>query len=375
MPETTRGEVRLCAGTLFDLLYSVRNQIQIRNPSDMYEEYIRLIYPEYVSRYGATEISHFKSCDAKNKRPAPFYDENRVQAFREAVRENYDVLLNQAGEFVKLYLNTDDSKDMEWLTHALIQLIIDDDSIADDTVLYIDKDGKDKSYIRQIDNVLLPGLIIGALCYAVTCVPDNSVGEATASQWLKKQGGSREVSRERVNTYTRYVKITLDIPPEAVKAEEGEFHPEETEYFNAALDEYGNTKTFFYSGEKRPLDGFFVCGDICVRRTDFYYNPRLGRYDHRIHDCTIATLKSISLQTILTGDGGLGKSMMTLHLMVDAIRNRNSYRCFPIYITLRYYKKVEGDYFAGIFDLLRLSHKFYGITDSQRTQFGCSRIA
>ena len=30
---------------------------------------------------------------------------------------------------------------------------------------------------------------------------------------------------------------------------------------------------------------------------------------------------------------------------------------------------------AGISATFRLSHKFYGITDSQRTQFGCSRIA
>ena len=251
--------VRLCAGAVFNLLYAVRNRNAIETQVAMYERFAKILYPDYVGRYKQTDISHFRSCDEKNKSPLPFSEPARTSAFHNDIEENYDALLNRADKFIRSSLNLIDKNDMAWLGRALVGLVVEDKEIPDDAVLFIDKDGKDKAYLRGIEQTLLPGLIIGILDYVAQNVPDNSVGHETVPKWLVKIRNANEVERERVSIYRKHnLKVDLDIPASIRRAEEGAFYSEQEKYFEKALDEYGNAKTFFYNEQSRPLDDFLL---------------------------------------------------------------------------------------------------------------------
>lgn len=346
--------VRLCAGAVFNLLYEVRNRNMVVTQIDMYQRFAKVLYPDYVTRYKQADISHFRTCSEKNRNPLPFSEPARRDSFHKDVKENYDALLNRADKFIRESLNLIDQGDMVWLGRALVELIIEDDEITDDAVFFIDKEGKDKSYIRDIEQVLLPGLLVGIIDYFAMNVPDNSVGKETVPNWLIKIRNVNEVDRSRVSIYTEHaLKAETDVPPSIRRAEEGAFYPEQESYFNKALEEYGNAKTFFYNEQSRPLDSFFVCSDVSVRPAGVRQTPRYRTMRGRkTPKCTIAKLQALSMQTIITGMGGLGKSMMMHHLMVDAINNRDKYRKFPIFITLRDYKVCDDGNFEGMFKLL-----------------------
>lgn len=252
-------------------------------------------------------------------------------------------------------MNYIDSDDMNELALALIEIIIEDDNITDDTIIYIDKDGKDKAYIRNIQKASLPGLIAGIMDYIAQNSPDTSKARDYVKQWFVKTGKSNEVSRALISLYEHDVNVEIEIPIDITRAEEGAFYPNQEVYFSKAKEEYGNAKTFFYNEQSRPLEDFFVCSDIAVRHIGLRsININIFKFliDNREPNCTIAKLENLSKQTIITGTGGIGKSMMMRHLMVDAIDNKDKYRRFPIFITLRDYKKVDGEQFESMFDLL-----------------------
>ena len=93
-------------------------------------------------------------------------------------------------------------------------------------------------------------------------------------------------------------------------------------YMDNAYNWYRRLKTLLYDKTPREFYDFYVCNDL-------KYN------DNTIGDITVAQLQSISNYVIVSGTGGLGKTMMMRHLLLDAVDNYDSLGLLPIFIPLK----------------------------------------
>jgi len=99
-------------------------------------------------------------------------------------------------------------------------------------------------------------------------------------------------------------------------------------YMNNAKGKYENLKTLLYSNEPRPFYSFYVPN--CAVHS-------VGRNKNVIESVTVESLREISNFIILEGIGGLGKSMMMRHLLLNTIENFSRLRRVPIFLPLKDY--------------------------------------
>lgn len=90
-------------------------------------------------------------------------------------------------------------------------------------------------------------------------------------------------------------------------------------YLNKILHTYDKIKTLLYSEAPVPFYDFYVCNDI-YRYVPIYKNNKRSYKRETIEHVTMEKLSDISSCIILSGTGGLGKSMMMRHLFLDATK-------------------------------------------------------
>ena len=105
-------------------------------------------------------------------------------------------------------------------------------------------------------------------------------------------------------------------------------------YLQSANDKYSSIKTLLYNDQPKPFYDFYVCNDI-ERRI-----PVHGRFGTSYKSSIIGsvTVKNLSKQSrfiILAGTGGLGKSMMMRHLLLNSIDNYDELHMIPVFIPLK----------------------------------------
>lgn len=93
-------------------------------------------------------------------------------------------------------------------------------------------------------------------------------------------------------------------------------------YLDKSYNWHRKLKTLLYDKTPREFYDFYVCNDL-------KYNSKV------IGGITVARLRSISNYVIVSGTGGLGKTMMMRHLLLNAIHNYDSLGLLPIFIPLK----------------------------------------
>ena len=110
-------------------------------------------------------------------------------------------------------------------------------------------------------------------------------------------------------------------------------------YLSNAEEKYNQVKTLLYLNQPKPFYSLYVPNH--VRHT-------LGRYNHNtISRITAKSLTDISNFIILDGSGGVGKTMMMRHMLLDAAAAYENFRHIPIFISLKDYD--DSDLFDFIF--------------------------
>lgn len=110
--------------------------------------------------------------------------------------------------------------------------------------------------------------------------------------------------------------------------------PNFKKYIQSAKDKYSSIKTLLYNDQPKPFYDFYVCNDI-ERRI-----PEHGRFGtsyrlSTIGNVTVDSLSKCSRFVILAGTGGLGKSMMMRHLLLNAVENYEEIFMVPVFIPLK----------------------------------------
>lgn len=130
-------------------------------------------------------------------------------------------------------------------------------------------------------------------------------------------------------------------------------------YLDKVLHTYDKIKTLLYSEAPMPFYDFYVCNNI-YRYVPIYKNNKRSYKWETIDHVTIEKLSVISSCIILSGTGGLGKSMMMRHLFLDATKRYTDTGIIPFFIQLKNYRASLADLIDFI--IFEISSLFPGIS-------------
>lgn len=111
-------------------------------------------------------------------------------------------------------------------------------------------------------------------------------------------------------------------------------------YLEKSYNWHKKLKTLLYDKTPREFYDFYVCNDL-------KYNGKV------IGGITAARIRSISNYVIVSGTGGLGKTMMMRHLLLNAIDNYDTLGLLPIFIPLKEFGESTSDLLEYIHSVVK----------------------
>ncbi len=398
MPD--RPEYKLCGGTFFVLLlqarkqrFSARKNVSGKKDglsnSELFEGLIRVAFPDYISPAGRsiqTYTSSYKACRMSTNDYLPFDKEEWINAFDHDIKSSFVTPLQRMCEFTASFI---DEKNMgKWLVGAVLDTISHDSSITDD-LFYVDINGRpmDKAHLLITQNFDLQPFLLGVWHFILLNRRDNTVGADTIDEWHDRPTARN--ARYKFNSNigkNRSQNIEVNIISAGHIVNEGDstndpyeipdgmepllvpngIAPElngdapwillpagtlpQSNNFSVYLDntynKYNRMKTLLYNDTPRDFYDFYVCNNISqkVYTKKFTYQTRI------IPNATAEILQSFSNFILISGTGGLGKSMMMRHLLLDAIDHFNEFGKLPIFIPLKDYNDSYNGLLNYIFE-------------------------
>lgn len=129
-------------------------------------------------------------------------------------------------------------------------------------------------------------------------------------------------------------------------------------YLHKVTRTYDKIKTLLYSEAPVPFYDFYVCNNLY--RFIPSYRDKRSYQKVTIEHATMEKLSNVSSFIILSGTGGLGKSMMMRHLFLDAAQRYNDTGIVPFFIQLKNYRLDFADLIDFI--IFEVSSLFPGIS-------------
>ena len=141
-----------------------------------------------------------------------------------------------------------------------------------------------------------------------------------------------------------------------------EEEPPFAKYLERAKDFYSKTKTLLYSEKPRAFYDFYVCNTLRIAQTRHNSKAQYIGGEAHLSDVTVSKLRVITNYAIISGTGGIGKSMMMRHLLLDSIAEYESSGKLPILISLKNYSS-DCDLRAFIYQSVKAID--YAVTSEQ----------
>lgn len=379
---------RLCGGTFFTLIFEVRKKVEKSeyarllhekkiSDADCLRDLFRVVKPSFmeeseeVFKKAAAEYRFCKSSNAFNEQ----LDDEVLEKFNKRVRENYRDPLMLMDRFVMTYVDFDKR---QFLCCSLLELIESDESISYDAFFFCDVNGHPmtKYELCQTKSITTAGLLLGIWHYVIMQRTDNSVGEETVTSWYA-ESGKKHVLVFRSDVFGRAKrKISIDSYsgtgvggkqlPKYKELPNNKISDNFLRYMEKAYDKYSKMKTLLYRDDPRPFYDFYVCNGILER-----VRERRGRLSYMkpsgyVQEFNAVTLTEKYKFSIITGTGGLGKSMMMRHLFLSAIENYSTLEKLPLFIPLKDYTLAQRDLVAYIYE--KFSILASGVTEEELVQ-------
>ena len=363
------GYPRLCAGTFFTLLCEAKKTGDEKlSNKDVFIGLVRATLksdyqPDVAEKTLDRYVTAFRSCESsKAGKLSLAMTENQhkepLEAFDEGVRNDYRQRLGLMGEFTQLYIETDQLLKLDiTLIGRLLNLIEKDDTIQEDDEFYVCPDGSaaTKADIRKMRTVCFESFLIGVRHYALT-KRNHAAGKETFNKWCpegKVTGQERVFKKDIFKPVDREyevehrlgqaVKKPVKNNPVDVQDEEpgqADLPAGYDGYLKSAGNKYGTIKTLLYKDEPHPFYDFYVCNNVAWNEAA----PGNTGLRQKVEEgLNYRKLSAISKYTILCGTGGLGKSMMLRHILLDAVSNFDTYGRIPVIVQLRNYNEDYSD--------------------------------
>lgn len=375
---------RLCGETFFTLILEARKNTNYTQEQCFKE--LLSIYDETVKNWTGpglkSTVSQYKNCVLKSDCSyIDFGNNQRNVEFDKRIRSDYSSVIDSMRQFAVKHLKPSG----EWLVAALLELIEKDSSIDKNVRFYINP-GHNPSYkseLKTIKDVYYYDFLFGVWYYICTSKIKIGAGRETILDWTEDLGkgkGRKFTSRIGADKYqdihiiydTKKAPIDLEsngnmsqksslYPLGEVVTVKNDIKPSDIVFINTrnirrydgpfgrylenAEDKHSKKTTFLYEIE-RKFESFYVCNDICPKIISPIYFTNAKPEEKLaapIKNVTILSFPRPQRNILLFGTGGLGKTMMMTHLMLDTIRNFNKYLKIPIFITLRNFNSSKGD--------------------------------
>ena len=327
---------------------------------------------KYVARKTMrSNTTQYKKCELDNSMFLPFGDEDLVEKFRSRLEHNYDSVLAEMAAFVEEYVP---KSEYSWLVSAIDEILQADGS-AKESVFYVLSSGEPVSYQELLDETEfeIEPFLTGIWGFILTERPYNTDGAATFHALTREAatkgnprifvsdiGNILHKKAESMNPGNdggirqRFIMPGSSIAPELtpdgelylVEEIEAEEESEYDEYFSRLKKAYNKITTLLYADTPQPFYDFYICNDI------YRFEAGRKRQMISIENVTAGALLEHSNYVLLSGNGGLGKSMMMRHLLLDCINRYEEVGLLPIFLELRTYTETTeslSDYAYRLF--------------------------
>lgn len=345
---------------------------------------MKLVQPDYIKHAGETfktYTTNYKKCAEYTPDDLKFENETVIAAFLERLETDYTAELGKTTAFVNRFIDigTTTQNDV-FLVKRLIEVIRDDRSINDETKFVIGRDATaiTKRELIEVEEVYLPAFLLDIWKFIVTERKNNQIGASTISAWKHPTTQGRYVGNDG-SSITQTIKVFCDVievsegsnseTQEAATTEELVVQkfvmPDVYTYLRNAEDRYKTIKTLLDPDNPRLFYDFYVCNGIRCRTHESRSVTR-QRNVLIIEDATVEKIAQHTKFAILCGTGGLGKSMMMRHLLLNAIANFDDLKLFPVFVPLKDYDENVDSLFEYTYSKIVLFDR--SLTKSQFEQ-------
>lgn len=357
--------------------------------SELFEGLIRTAFPNHMPPAGnsfKTYTSSYKKCALSSNEYLPFERTELIQSFDSSFKENYNEFLKRMCQFTSVFIDEDNLG--SWLVRAILEVINYDETITDE-LIFAGAGGQayNKTHLLSERNIELQPFLLGIWHFILMHRPDNTIGAATFEKWHSLPANpksKREFTSNIGLEWNKNLQINLvsledledeesgqeksiyDIPdgmapillPDGIAPELTGDAPwllvpkdimsasDFDEYLENAYHKYSTMKTLLYSDAPRDFKSFYVCNNITQKIPVKKYTYRTKT----ISDATAETLRDCSNFVLISGTGGLGKSMMMRHLLLDAIERYGESEQIPIFVPLKDYSESYDNLFEYTYE-------------------------
>lgn len=394
----------LCGGTFFTLLLNAeRDRTSARakilegydgmSNSDVLTGLLLVADPNHetpdrstkgVRRALSSITSDYKKCINIQSTYYPFNDEDIKNNFNKRVKNQHNEAVQNMIDFVDRFINVK-AKGIK-LVSSLVQLINEDTTIQENDEFYIigDNSPVKKAEIKNGITLNLYTFLLGVWHFIIVNRPDNSVGKETYQNWHTDEGIEANAQKKFISDIGSVINVAInvdldyprifdvnvkhnnnvssignvkisDLDPTVIQSgreivngllREKIDNNGISVYLQKAYAKYSVLKTLMYNDEPKPFDSFYVCNDVIQR----VYHVNRGFRIKTIKNATENTLEECSNFIIISGTGGLGKSMMMRHLLLNSISKYSEGKRIPIFIQLKDYSSTVDSLTKFIFE-------------------------
>ena len=350
-----KEKYRLCGGILLDLFLQAKKPKQSARAAmggniDVLSEtrcalnLIKILEPDYEDsreRQLRQNLTAYRQCTMSSSVNLPFQDEETLSAFKERLSTNGGEVFAKFIRFTDSFINM--SAKGRWLINAVLDVLEADDSIEDDQKFKVLADGKEltKKEILSTPEICFQSFLFGVWCFVMLERIDNEIGRETYLKWFqepKTKGNPwafvSEVGNEdrgfTLSFYDRTESAQEKKPITYSPIDESVYGP----YIENVLDRYGKIKTLLYKDEAKPFYDFYVCNRLEKRMRASGSNEVIRTMGLQDIDAA-GVIECCPSFMIISGTGGLGKSMMMRHLLLDCAKEYKSINAIPILVPLK----------------------------------------
>ena len=400
--------LHLSGGVFFNLMLAARKK-PVANQNQCLKELL-YIYDRSAKEMAGNSLvtiaSRFRNCDPDlHSDYIRFGDPVVVEEFNGRMREDYASVVGEVKNYADQYLDLEVNG--KWLVRALMELV-EKDSLIQDNAKFMAIPGGLPAYKQEFPEmhvVYIYNLLLSVWHY-ICCthgMPENGQETYFALADFAGESRPRKFDRSRIGfeshedvtvsydmeivqddmkipepaaAYVRKLtgkpdkQLEIFTPVNSAVSKEAEsifsFVVEHTHtsdrkaalnryrtYLNRAREKHSKKKTFLYEMQ-RDFYGFFVCNDVKRRETVCRGERKNDRKDDRvIENVCVDSFEEERRFIVLSGTGGMGKSMMMTHFMLDTIDKNKETGKVPVFVLLRDYNPAAGDLIDFIFGELK----------------------
>lgn len=123
-------------------------------------------------------------------------------------------------------------------------------------------------------------------------------------------------------------------------------------YAERTLERYKEINTVLYGSEDRIFDDIYVCNTIS-NRPGVNYTRRRQQLTKEIEDATLEKIAEFSNRVILIGNGGMGKSLMLQHLLIESVKRHHETGTLPVIVKLHNHNYKTDDLVSYIIKVVQ----------------------